>query len=48
MSVLSLCFSIIIDQGISAPGYVKEVVNGLDAIDKNYIFQLMSNVQRPG
>ena len=32
MSVLYQCFSIIIDRGISATGYVKEVVNGLNAI----------------
>ena len=28
-----------------APGYGKEVVDGLNEIDKQYIHQLMSNVQ---
>ena len=42
------CYSIIIDQGISAPGHGKEVVYGLNDIDKRYIYQLISNVQLPG
>ena len=45
MSVLSKCFSIIIDRGISAPGHFKEVVDVLNEIDKRFIYQLMSNVQ---
>ena len=48
MSVMSQCYSIIIDRGISAPGHGKEVVDGLNATDKQYIYQLMSNVQLPG
>ena len=50
ISVFSQCHSIIIDWGISAPGHVKEVVDGLNTIDKRYIYiyQLMSNVQLPG
>ena len=48
MSVLSQCFSIIIDQCISAPGNVKEVVDVTNAIKMRYIYQLMSNVQLPG
>ena len=48
MLVLSQCHSIIIDQGISAPVHVKDVVDGLNAIDKRYIYQLMYNVQLPG
>ena len=48
MSVLSQRHSIIIDRGISAPGHGKEVVDGINAIDKRYIYQLMSNVQLPG
>ena len=47
MSVLSQCYSIIIDQGISAPGHGKEVVDGINTIDKRYIYQLVSNVQLP-
>ena len=42
------CYSIIIDRGISAPGDSKEVVYGINAIDKRYIYQLISNVQLPG
>ena len=48
MSVISRCYSIIIDQWISAPGYGKEVADGLNAIDKRYIYQLMSIVQLTG
>ena len=45
---MSKCYSVIIDIGISAPGHGKEVVDGLNAIDKRYIYQLMSNVQLSG
>ena len=48
MSVMSQTYSIIIDCGISAPGHGKEVVDGLNAFDKRYIYQLMANVQLPG
>ena len=48
MSVMSQCYSIIIDQGICAPRYGKEVVDGINAVDKRYIYQLISNVQLPG
>ena len=47
MLVMSQCYSIIIDQSISAPGHGKEVVYGLNAVDKRYIYQLISNVQLP-
>ena len=47
MSVMSQCYSIIIDLGISAPGYGKEVVYGLNSVDKRYIYQLMSTVKLP-
>ena len=35
---------------MSAPGHVKEVVDGLNDIDNSYIYiyQLMSNIQLPG
>ena len=36
------CYSIIIDRGISAPENGKEVVYGLNYVDKRYIYQLMS------
>ena len=38
MSVMSKTYSIIIDRGISAPGHGKEVVDGLTAVDKIYIY----------
>ena len=48
MSVISQCNSVIIYRGISAPVHGKEVVDGLDTIDKHYIYQFISNVQLPG
>ena len=48
MSVMSQTQSIIIDFGISAPGHGKEVVDGLNDVDKRYIYLLMSKVQLPG
>ena len=48
MSVMSQTYSIIIYRSISAPGHGKEVVYGLNAVDKRYIYQLMSKVQLPG
>ena len=48
MSVLSQCYSFIIDWGISAHVNGKDVVNDINAIDNLYIYQLMSNFQLPG
>ena len=48
MSVMSQFYSIIIDIGIIAPGNGKELVDGLNAVDNPYIYQLMSNIQLPG
>ena len=48
MSMMSQTYSIIIDRGISAPGHGKEVAYGLNAVEKRYIYQLMSKVQLPG
>ena len=48
MSVLYQCYSVIIDCGISKPKHGKEVVDGLNSIDKRYIYQLMSIFQLPG
>ena len=45
---MSQCYYIIIDQGISAPGHGKEVVDGLNDVDNCYIYQLMSTVQLTG
>ena len=33
---------------MSAPGHGKEVVYGLNAVDKRYIYQLISTAQLPG
>ena len=38
MSVMSQCYSIIIDSGIIAPGNGKEVGDGINAVDKRYIY----------
>ena len=48
MSVMSQCYSGIIDCGINAPGNGKYVVDGINAIYKRYIYQWMSNVQITG
>ena len=42
---MSQCYSVIIHQGVSAPGHGKEVVDGLNAVGKCYIYQFMSNVR---
>ena len=46
MSVMSQIYSIIIDRIISAPGHGKEVVDGLNAVDKRYIYQLSNDINR--
>ena len=48
ISVMSHCYSIIIDRGIIAPGHGKEFVDGLNAVDKRYIYLLISNIKLPG
>ena len=48
MSVMYQCYSIIIGWVISAPGHVKEVVDGLNDVYKCYIYQLMSTVKLHG
>ena len=48
MSVMSKTYSIIIDCGISAPGHGKEVVDGINAADKRYIYKFMSKVKLHG
>ena len=48
MSVMSQYYLAIIGKGISEPGNVKYVVDGLNAVDKWYIYKLMSNVQLHG
>ena len=39
VSVLSQLHSIIFNRGISAPGHGKEVVDGLNATGKRFIYQ---------
>ena len=41
------CYLVIIDCGISAPGHGKEVIDGLNEINKHYIHQILSNAQLP-
>ena len=48
MSVMYQCYSIIIDRGINAPRHGKYVLDGLNAVDRRYIYQLMSTVQLTG
>ena len=48
MVVMSQTYSIIIDRGITAPGHGKKVVDRLNTVDKQYIYQLMSKLQLPG
>ena len=43
MSVMSQCYLVIIDCGISAQGHDKEVVYGINDTNNIYIYQLMSN-----
>ena len=48
MSMLSQDFYGIIERGIIASVHGREVVDGLNTLDKRFIFQLMSTVQLPG
>ena len=48
MSVMSQCYSIIIDQGVISTGNSKEVVDLINAVDKHYLYQFMSTIQLPG
>ena len=45
---MSQCYSIIIYRVISVPGHGKEVLDGRNAFDKRYIYQLMPTVKIPG
>ena len=47
MSVMYQCYSIIIYIGIGAPVHGREVVDGLNAVDKIYIYKLMSTAKTP-
>ena len=41
LSFLSSKYHINIDRAIGAPGYGKDIVDGLNAVDKNYLKKLM-------
>ena len=43
--MLSHAYNITIDHAIGAPGHGKDVVDGLYAVDKNYLFKLMSRMK---
>ena len=46
--MLSQEFSVIIDHGVSVPGHVREVLDGLNSTVKRFIFQLMSTAKLAG
>ena len=46
--MLSQAFSVIIDRGISAPVHGREVIDGLNSIDKRFLIQFISTVQLMG
>ena len=46
LSILEHAYNIIIDCGIIAPGYGREVVDGLNDTDKLLLSMLMTIVQR--
>ena len=48
ISMLSQAFYVIIYRVTSELGHVIEVVDGLNTIDKSFIFQLMATFQLPG
>ena len=48
MLMLSHFFNVIIDRGISSPIHGREVLDGLNAIEKGFPLQLVSRVQLPG
>ena len=43
--MLSQAYSVIIDRGVSEPGYRREVVDGINATENIFLFQLMETVQ---
>ena len=48
MSMLSQGFSVMIYCGIIAPGQRREVIYGLNATDKRFLFKLISTVELTG
>ena len=47
LSIMSQAFNIIIGLGISTPVHDREVVDGLNATEKRFVFQFMATVQLP-
>ena len=47
-SMLSHAFNIIIEHGISASGHIREILYGMNDIDKSFISHLLDIVQLPG
>ena len=46
--VTEQAFYVIIDRGISEPGHDREVIDGLNYIEKRFLFQLISTVKLSG
>ena len=47
MSYLASAYGITIDRQIDAPGHGKGVVDGINAIDKNYLSKMMNLIMTP-
>ena len=45
--MLSHAYQITIDHAVGAQGHGKDVVNGLNAVDKNYLFKIMPRIKIP-
>ena len=41
-------YKVLIDRGVGAPVYGREVVDGLNATDKSFLSMIMTTVQLPG
>ena len=47
LSMLSMKYNIVIDRAVGAPGHGKDVVDGLNAVDKRYLKQCMFRLLHP-
>ena len=47
LSILSQAFNVIVERGINAPGYGKEVLDRVNSTDKGFIFHWVYTVQLP-
>ena len=41
LSILNFDFQIVIDQGIGTPGHVKNVIDGLNSLDKKFLMSII-------